>query len=372
MSGKSSATISTGVRRVLLHPVEDLEAAPAAVAPERVGAVGDVLELVEDEARHDQGAVDEAGLGDLGDPAVDDRAGVDDDVGVARPARLVVRLGPAEEAERLGRGGQVLPLGDRSARPCPAPGRGRPPAAATGRAARAGSTAGCPRSMPINRPMRRPTTAVTNSAVESAWVWRTIHWAGTIGEVGQDREADHDPGHDPGRQEEPVVGAAPVEDRAERGGQPEPDDPTQSGAEDADVPDHRGRCAPARGRGTAGPMAARAVSLASPGRRVSASSAAPIASRRVATATTSSPSIAGEAPESGRARDHGPDEPETGRLAQATLETRDAAQLAEQAHLADGDRPAPTGRSRSEEARARASGRSRPGSSRLRPPARLA
>ena len=41
-------------RRVLLHPVEDLEAAPAAVAAERVGAVGDVLELVEDEPRDDE------------------------------------------------------------------------------------------------------------------------------------------------------------------------------------------------------------------------------------------------------------------------------------------------------------------------------
>ena len=37
--------------RLLLHPVEDLEAAPAAVAAEGVRAVGDVLELVEDEAR---------------------------------------------------------------------------------------------------------------------------------------------------------------------------------------------------------------------------------------------------------------------------------------------------------------------------------
>ena len=36
---------------LLLHPVEDLEAAPAAVAAQRVGAVGDVLELVEHEAR---------------------------------------------------------------------------------------------------------------------------------------------------------------------------------------------------------------------------------------------------------------------------------------------------------------------------------
>ena len=69
---------------LLLHPVEDLEAAPAPVAAERVGAVGDVLQLVEHEARDDQGPVDEPGLDDLGDPAVDDRARIDHDPGVAR------------------------------------------------------------------------------------------------------------------------------------------------------------------------------------------------------------------------------------------------------------------------------------------------
>ena len=35
---------------LLLHPGQDLEAAPAAVAAQRVRAVGDVLELVEHEA----------------------------------------------------------------------------------------------------------------------------------------------------------------------------------------------------------------------------------------------------------------------------------------------------------------------------------
>ena len=45
---------------LLLHPVQDVEPAPAAIAPQRVGAVGDVLQLVEDEARDDERAVDEA------------------------------------------------------------------------------------------------------------------------------------------------------------------------------------------------------------------------------------------------------------------------------------------------------------------------
>ena len=52
-------------------------------------------------------------------------------------------------------------------------------------------------------------------------------------------------------------------------------------------------------------------------------------------------------------------EAQPGRLAQPALEAADRPQLAEQADLADRDRPGPTGRSRSDEARARASGRSR-------------
>ena len=72
-----------GRRRLLLHPGQDLQAAPSAVASERVRAVGDVLELVEHEPRDHERPVDEPGLDDLGDPAVDDRAGVDDDVRIA-------------------------------------------------------------------------------------------------------------------------------------------------------------------------------------------------------------------------------------------------------------------------------------------------
>ena len=55
------------------------------------------------------------GLDDLGDPAVDDRAGVDDDVRLAggRARRLGAR--PADEADGLGGDQQVLALGDRQA-----------------------------------------------------------------------------------------------------------------------------------------------------------------------------------------------------------------------------------------------------------------
>ncbi len=66
-------------RWFLLHPVEDVEPPAPAVATQRVGAVGDVLELVEHEARDHEGPVDEPGLDDLGDPAVDDRARIDHD-----------------------------------------------------------------------------------------------------------------------------------------------------------------------------------------------------------------------------------------------------------------------------------------------------
>ena len=103
--------------RLLLHPVEDLEAAPAAVAAQRVRAVGDVLELVEDEPRDDERAVDEARFDDLGDPAVDDRAGVDDDVRIADAAARCRRVGSgrADEPDRLGGEEQVVALGDRQA-----------------------------------------------------------------------------------------------------------------------------------------------------------------------------------------------------------------------------------------------------------------
>ena len=98
--------------RFLLHPVEDLEAPAAAVASEGVRAVGDVLQLIEHEARHDQRAIDEARFDDLGDPPVDDRRGVDDD---ARLTGSVLRpkiLRPPEEADRVGGHDQVTALCD--------------------------------------------------------------------------------------------------------------------------------------------------------------------------------------------------------------------------------------------------------------------
>ena len=78
---------SSGISRVvdpdldarrLLEPVEDVEPAAAAVPAQLVGAVGDALQLLEHEPRDDHRLVDHPGLGDVGDPAVDDDRGVQD------------------------------------------------------------------------------------------------------------------------------------------------------------------------------------------------------------------------------------------------------------------------------------------------------
>ena len=63
--------------RHLLDAMQDVEPAPAAVALERIGRVGDELQLLEHELRHDQRAVEESGLDDVGDAAVDDHARVE-------------------------------------------------------------------------------------------------------------------------------------------------------------------------------------------------------------------------------------------------------------------------------------------------------
>src|SRR5882724_968640 len=57
---------------VVLHALEHVEAAAAAVALELVGAVGDGLQLLQDEARHDQLGVDEPRITNIGNAAVDD------------------------------------------------------------------------------------------------------------------------------------------------------------------------------------------------------------------------------------------------------------------------------------------------------------
>src|SRR3990172_254681 len=58
-----------------LQAIENVQPAPPAVAPQYVRRVGNVLKLVQDEARHQHGGRDEAGLADVGDAPVNDHAG---------------------------------------------------------------------------------------------------------------------------------------------------------------------------------------------------------------------------------------------------------------------------------------------------------
>ena len=86
----------------LLDLLQDVEPAAAAVAFQRVGGIGDELQLLQHELRDDERAVEKAGLADVGDAAVDDDAGVEDAVALLRP-------GVAEERREPG-GLQPLPL----------------------------------------------------------------------------------------------------------------------------------------------------------------------------------------------------------------------------------------------------------------------
>jgi hypothetical protein len=62
-----------------LEFLQHIEAPAAARALEAVAGVGDRLELVEHEARDDDGGFEDAGAGDVRDAAIDDDAGVEDD-----------------------------------------------------------------------------------------------------------------------------------------------------------------------------------------------------------------------------------------------------------------------------------------------------
>ena len=76
----------------LLNLLQDVEAAPAAIALHRVGGIGDELQFLQHELRNDQRAVDESGFADVRDAAVDDHAGVENLV-------VALRRGRAEQAD---------------------------------------------------------------------------------------------------------------------------------------------------------------------------------------------------------------------------------------------------------------------------------
>jgi hypothetical protein len=63
--------------RHLLDALQNVQPAPAAVALHGIGRIGHQLQFAQHELRNHQHAVEEAGLGDIGDAAVDDHAGVE-------------------------------------------------------------------------------------------------------------------------------------------------------------------------------------------------------------------------------------------------------------------------------------------------------
>ena len=61
-----------------LQALQNVEAAASAVALQRVGGIGDQLQFAQHELRGHDNAVEEPGLGNVGDAAVDNDAGVED------------------------------------------------------------------------------------------------------------------------------------------------------------------------------------------------------------------------------------------------------------------------------------------------------
>ena len=64
--------------RHLLDTLQDVEAAPAAVALHGIARIRHQLQLAQHELRDHQHAVEKAGFGDVGNAAVDDHTGVQD------------------------------------------------------------------------------------------------------------------------------------------------------------------------------------------------------------------------------------------------------------------------------------------------------
>ena len=62
----------------LLDALQDVQAAAAAVALQRIGRIGDQLQFAQHELRDDQTSVQKTGFDDVGDAAVDDDAGIED------------------------------------------------------------------------------------------------------------------------------------------------------------------------------------------------------------------------------------------------------------------------------------------------------
>src|SRR5262249_44842471 len=68
---------------VVLQPLQHIQPPPAAIALELVGTVGNALQLLQHKPRHDQLAVDDSRVADVGDAAVDNDTGVQSQGAVA-------------------------------------------------------------------------------------------------------------------------------------------------------------------------------------------------------------------------------------------------------------------------------------------------
>ena len=81
--------------------------------------------------------------------------------------------------------------------------------------------------------------AVTNSAVDSSWTARMSQLGRDDRQVRQEREAEDDPGEDPGRRASSRRSSSAGWNTASPAdGEHEPDEPAERGAQEADVPDH--------------------------------------------------------------------------------------------------------------------------------------
>ena len=265
-----------GGMRVALHPVEDLEPAPPAVAAERVRRIGDVLELLQHEPGHDQRPVDEARLDDLRDPAVDEDAGVDDDPGLALGARLLL-AGPPDEAGALRRGDEVEPLRHGQAHHPEAEEQRDP----EGQPGPEGTL-----DLGEREAQQQPEQEANEQADHRRHELRggqLLHLAdepagGDDREIREQREPDDHPGDRPDGEEEPAVVNAGEHARA-GGGEPEADEGAECGPQDPDRPNHAsprsvrhaavgapGAGVPSLARTHAGPLRA-GVMLGAPRRR---------------------------------------------------------------------------------------------------------
>ena len=99
----------------LLDPVQNVEPAPSSGPFQRVGGIGDVLQLFKDEMRHEKGAVEKSGFAEIRNPPVDDDAGVEQFREDRRTGKLVNFLSSAGKLS-LSRTGLRAPARDRAIR----------------------------------------------------------------------------------------------------------------------------------------------------------------------------------------------------------------------------------------------------------------